>query len=129
MTSAALQMAQSEPRALLRTWIPLGNPQLTEAEVHERLEAQLAYSPVESWIARAESYLERNTWPACAALGDRLWMVHWTSPIAPESPARRAARLQAALPHAHIVETEDGPINRPDLTAAVVRKAAAVARA
>ena len=95
---------------------------MTDAEVHERLDAQLAYCPVEAWIARMESYLGRDARPACAALGDRLWMVHWTSPIAPESPVER---LRVALPRAHIVETEDGPISRPDLIAAVVREAAA----
>jgi len=120
--TAARQMARTDPRALLRTSITLGNPQLSEAELHERLEAQLAYCPVDSWTARVDSYLGRDAQPACAALGDRLWIIHWTSPISPVSPLER---LRAALPHAHIVETEDGPISRPDLIAAVVRNATA----
>lgn len=122
VAAATRQMARTDPRALLRASITLGNPQLSEAELHERLEAQLAYCPVDGWIARVDSYLGRDAQPACATLGDRLWIIHWTSPISPVSPLER---LRAALPHAHIVETEDGPISRPELIAAVVRKATA----
>ena len=120
VTAAVRQMARTDPRALLRASITLGNPQLSEAEVHERLAAQLGYCPVEAWIARMDSYLGRDERQACAALGNRLWAIHWTSPITPESPVEG---LRGALPHAHIVETEDGPISRPDLIAAVVREA------
>ena len=120
VVNAARQMAQTDPRALLRSSITLGNPQLSEAEVHERLEAQLMYCPVDAWVARFDSYLGRNMSAACTALGDRLWLISWSSPIQPESPVER---LRRAFPHAHVVETEDGPISRPDLIAAVVREA------
>jgi pimeloyl-ACP methyl ester carboxylesterase len=120
--TAMLQLARTDPRALLRSTLTLGNPQLSEAELHERLEAQLAYCPVESWVGRAESYVGIDARRACTALRDRLWIVYWPNPISPESPVER---LRGLLPHAHVVETEDGPISRPDLVAAVVREATA----
>ena len=124
--SAALrQLAKTDPRALQRTVMALGNPQLSEPEMHARLEAQLAYCPAEAWLERADSYLDYDATPACEALGDRLWLVHWPNPLAPGRPM---PQLRAGLPKAHVVEIEDGPISRPDLTAAIVREATAALR-
>jgi pimeloyl-ACP methyl ester carboxylesterase len=122
VTAATLQMARTDPRALLRTWMTLGNPQLNEAELQERMEDQLAYCPVSAGVPRVESYISYNASRSCAELGDRLWMIHWENPI---SADRALTRLRARLPEAHIVETEDGPISRPDQTAAVVREVTA----
>jgi pimeloyl-ACP methyl ester carboxylesterase len=122
VAAATIQMAGIDPRALLRTWMALGNPQLNEAELLERMEAQIAYCPVSAGVPRVESYLSYDASRSCAALGDRLWMIHWENPI---SADRSLARLRARLPEARIVETEDGPISRPDQTAAVVREVTA----
>jgi pimeloyl-ACP methyl ester carboxylesterase len=119
VSAASLQMAGTDPRGLQRAWIALGNPQLDDAGVRERLEAQLAYCPVESWVERAESYLSHDATRACTALGDRLWLVHWVNPMSPGHPMEH---MRAMLPDAHIVELADGPISRPELTAAVVRE-------
>jgi pimeloyl-ACP methyl ester carboxylesterase len=120
-----MEMLESNPQALLRTTISMGNPQLSEAGVRERLEAQLAYYPPEVGVERAKSYLAYDATRACAALGRRLWIVHWESPI---SPAGAFERMRARLPEAHLFEVEDGPISRPELTAEVVRMAAASLR-
>jgi hypothetical protein len=40
--------------------------------------------------------------------------------MSPDDAVKRAREL---LPQAHIVEVEDGPISRPDITAEVVRHA------
>ena len=118
VATAGRQMASTDPRGLQRAMIALGNPQLDEVGVRARLEAQLAYCPVESWVERVESYLGYDARHACAALADRLWLVHWASPM---SGGHSMEHMQALLPNAHIVELEDGPISRPDLTASVVR--------
>lgn len=125
VTSATLQMVRTDPRALLRTWIQLGNPQLSEAELRARMEAQLAYCPQEAAIPRAASYLTYDAGRVCAALGDRLWMLHWKSPM---SMGHAVTHVRALLPEAHIIDSDDGPISRPDLSAAVVREAAAAMR-
>ena len=120
VTAAFRQMTKTDPRAFQRAAITLGNPQLTEVQVRARLEAQLAYCPIAAWAERVDSYLAFDTGRACAALGDCVWAVHWENPM---SPGRPLARTRTLLPDAHIVEIEDGPISRPDLTAAVVREA------
>jgi pimeloyl-ACP methyl ester carboxylesterase len=119
------QLARTDPRSLLRSWMALANPQLDEAGLHERVEAQLAYCPVSAALPRFGSYLDFNPSGACAALGDRLWIVHWANPI---STDEQLARMRARLPHANVLEAADGPLSRPDLTAAVVRSATATAR-
>ncbi|HEX6714267.1 MAG TPA: alpha/beta hydrolase [Thermoleophilaceae bacterium] len=125
VSAVVRQLVKADPRALQRTVMTLGNPQLSEAELHARLEAQRAYCPVEVWLERADSYLDYDTAPVCEALGDRLWLVHWPSPLAPGRPI---PGLRERLPEAHFVEIEDGPISRPDLSAAVVREATAALR-
>ena len=50
-------MMESNPRGLLRTIISMGNPQLSEAGVQERLEQQLAYGPPEVGVERGKAYL------------------------------------------------------------------------
>ena len=122
VAAAFLQMAMTDPRGLQRAVIALGNPQLDDAGVRARMEAQLAYYPAESWVERAESYMTYDASRACAALGDRLWLVHWANPMSQGHPMEH---MRAMLPDAHIVQLEDGPVSRPDLTAAVVREATA----
>ena len=125
VSAAFLQMARTDPRGAQRAAIALGNPQLDEAGVRARLAAQLAIYPVESWVERAESYLTYDGSRACAALGSRLWLLHWPNPM---SPGRPMKHVRAMFPDAHIVVLEDGPMSRPDLTAAVVRDVTATLR-
>ena len=124
VTAAILQMARTDPRGLRRAGIALTNPH----GVRARVEAQLAYCPVESWVERTESslrYLSDDASGACTALGDRLWLVHWEDRV---SPGRPMTRMRALFPDAHLVEVDDGPISRPDLTAAVIREVTATLR-
>lgn len=116
-----LEMMESNPQGLLRTFISMGNPQMTEAEVRERLEEQLAYYPPEVGIERGKSYLAYDATRACAALGRRLWIIHWEGTIAPPDAIKR---VRQRLPAARLFEVENGPISRPELTAEIVREAA-----
>jgi pimeloyl-ACP methyl ester carboxylesterase len=117
-----LEMMESDPQGLLRTIISMGNPQLSEAGVRERVEQQLAYGPPEVGVERGKAYLAYDAARACAALGRRLWIIHWESPLAPPDALKR---VRQRLPEARVFEVEDGPISRPDLTAEIVRQAAA----
>jgi pimeloyl-ACP methyl ester carboxylesterase len=120
VTTAILQMARTDPRALVRAMITLGNPQLNEVELRERVEVQLSYCPVEAGLARVGPYLGHDVRRTCEVLAERLWIVSWESPMAPGRPLDQ---VRAALPRAHVVEADDGPLSRPDLTAGVVREA------
>ena len=117
-----LEMMESNPQGLLRTIISMGNPQLSEAGVQERLEQQLAYGPPEVGVERGKAYLAYDATRACAALGRRLWIIHWENPLSSPDAFKRVRRR---LPEAQLFEVEDGPISRPELTAEVVRQAAA----
>lgn len=118
------EMLESNPQALLRTFITMGNPQMSEAEVRQRIEEQNAYSPPEVGVERSKSYLDFDATRACLALGRRLWIIHWSGgPLAPPDAIKR---LRQRLPEAQLFEVEDGPISRPNLSAEVVREAAAL---
>jgi len=123
--AAVEQLARTDPRALLRSWLTLANSQLDEAGLHKRVEAQFAYCPVPAGRPRFGAYLDFNPSDAYASLGDRLWIIHWPNPITTDE---HSARVRARLPHANVVDAADGPLSRPDLTAAVVRRATAASR-
>jgi adenylate kinase family enzyme len=54
------------------------------------------------------------------ALGDRLWILHGDTDRLFEGAM--AARVAELFPKAHLEEVADGPVSRPDLTAAYVRR-------
>ena len=126
VAEAARELGRSDPRALLRTVITVGNPQLSEDEVRDRLEAQLVYCPPDVAMARGEAFIGYDATRTCPGLSRRLWIIHWENPMSPDDAVKRAREL---LPQAHIVEVEDGPISRPDITAGVVRHVTAPLRA
>jgi len=120
VVASMLEMMRSDPRALLRTMIQMGNTQLSDAEAAERLEAQLAYCPPDVAVARGESYLGHDGSAGGAALGESLWIAHYESPM---SSAAASKRVAERLPAAHVIEVADGPISEPGLTSRVVRQA------
>jgi pimeloyl-ACP methyl ester carboxylesterase len=122
VAAAAREMLRTNPRALLRSMMSLGNPQLDDEEIQERVEAQLAYSPATVTTERGDAFLRYEATRPCTSLGERLWIVHWENAMSPDGAVNRVARL---LPHAHLVEVEEGALSRPELTAEVIRQAAA----
>jgi pimeloyl-ACP methyl ester carboxylesterase len=120
VAAAAREMLRTNPRALLRTMMSLGNPQLDEAGIQERVDAQLRYSPATVTATRGEAFLTYDGTRPCKSLGERLWVVHWDNPMSPDGAVHR---VRALLPQAHVVEVEEGALSRPDLTAAAVRAA------
>lgn len=118
---AMLQMIETSYRAGVRTVVSTGNPDLDEAEVQRRVEEvvefvepQAATERLRGWV-RDTSLLE-----GARALGPRLWWL--TIPTNPWFPADLGERVHELLPDAHVQKLEEGPFNRPDLTAAVVRR-------
>jgi hypothetical protein len=71
-------------------------------------------------VGRMRTWIVDDATREAQSLGDRLWLLeHGNNPWFPIEVARRTRRF---LPEAHIEEVEDGPLTRPDITAAVVRK-------
>ena len=127
VVEAGMKQLRADPRSVLRTIISISNPQLSDAEAGERVAAQVAYCPPDAAQERAEaSVLADDLTRIGPALGGRLWMIYFENPLSPRELLKIAREL---MPEAHIVEAEDGPISRPDITAEVVRKITAPLRA
>ncbi|MEK6326650.1 MAG: alpha/beta fold hydrolase [Actinomycetota bacterium] len=124
---AALKQLRVDPRPVLRTMISITNPQLSDAEAGERVAAQVAYCPPDAMQERAEATVVSDDLTRIGpGLGGGLWIIYFENPLSPRELLERARDL---LPEAHVIEAEDGPISRPDITAGVVRKITAPLRA
>jgi hypothetical protein len=77
----------------------MGNPQMSEAGVRERIEEQIAYSPPEVSVKLSKSYLDFDATRGCAALGRRLWIIHWENPLASPDAIKRAGRRLPEAQH------------------------------
>ena len=107
--------------------VSISNPQLSDAQAGERVAAQVAYCPLDTAQERAEASMFSDDLTRTGPdLGGRLWIIYFENPLSPRELLKGARDL---LPQAHIVEAEDGPISRPDITAGVVRKLTAPLRA
>ncbi len=127
VVEAARKMLRTDPRAVLRTIVSISNPQLSDAQAGERVAAQVAYCPLDTVQERAEaSMFSDHLTRTGPDLGGRLWIIYFENPLSPRELLKGARDL---LPQAHIVDAEDGPISRPDITAGVVRKLTAPLRA
>ena len=118
---AFVTLMRSDLRAGVRTMMTTGDPSLNEERVRRRVDETAAYTEAEAAAARLRSWIDDDSTEAGRKLGDRLWILAFGGN--PWFPVDQAERMRAALPDAHVLEVEDGPINRPDITAAVVRAA------
>lgn len=136
MTSASvpgmvIEQIRRDYRGALRATVALPNRQMSENEVRARVDAQASYCAAETAAAQLQAWIDDDPLEASRRLGDRLWLV-WhpdiAGPMFPPLPEMQdmAARM---VPDAHVEIIEDGMVSRPDLTAAIVRRITASARA
>lgn len=122
VAEAILQLARTDHRSIVRAAIAGSNPQMSEAEIAERVHAQVAYCPWDVFLERTEfAFADESFGEAGPALGSQLWIINWETE-GWESPLETVANANELLPDAHIVDAEDGPISRPDITADAIRK-------
>ncbi len=130
VVTAFLEMLQRDYRGALRTVLSATNPQMSEDELRERIDAQMAYCPQEAAMARVREWAEDDPTESAAALGDRLWIFSATGVAGPWLPSLEERRriIERTMPQAHIEAVDDdiGPISRPDMIADTVRRAIAV---
>jgi pimeloyl-ACP methyl ester carboxylesterase len=115
-----LQMMSRDPRAALSSLIATVNPDLDEEQLRERVDRVAAYQSTESALARVPVWMNDDVSEQSRALGDRLWVLH-----AGEEPLFEGAlgeRVTKLFPQAHLAEVPHGPVSRPDVTAAWVRR-------
>jgi hypothetical protein len=121
-----LQMLSTDPRSALRSLITALNPEFGEPEVRERVDQVADYLSAEAGVGRARAWLADDLTAVVHALGDRVSILHGgPDPLFEGALGDRVAEV---FPEALLAPVADGPISRPDLTAALVRSLA-VARA
>jgi pimeloyl-ACP methyl ester carboxylesterase len=117
---ALIGLMEADYRAALRTMLDTANPQFDDVELRERLNRSADHCPREAALPRLREWVVTDATEDARTLGDRLWLLeHGNNPWFPIEVARRSRGL---LPEAHIVEVEDGPLSRPDITAGFVRR-------
>jgi pimeloyl-ACP methyl ester carboxylesterase len=115
-----LQMLATDPRAALRTLIGTLNPNLEDDELRERVDRVADYLEAEAASERTRVWLGDDVSEQTRTLGSRLWIVHGGPDALFEGVL--GARVAELYPEAHLERFADGPISRPDLTAAHVRR-------
>jgi pimeloyl-ACP methyl ester carboxylesterase len=119
------EMAQRDFRGFLRSIVTSTNPQLDESGIIDRVRLVTDYTSHDVMLTRLQAWFGDDAVATSLAAGDRLTiLLHgddaWTS--AGAVPATREL-----LPEAEVLDVEDGPLSRPDITAAVVRRRTGVA--
>jgi hypothetical protein len=112
-------MMQTDPRAALRAMITAVNPDLDDDQLRERVDLVADYLTVEAAIGRTEAFINDDVIEQLSSLGDRLSILH--GGVDPLFEGALGARVAEAFPKARVESVADGPVSRPDLTAAVVR--------
>jgi pimeloyl-ACP methyl ester carboxylesterase len=126
VVEALLGMMEIDYRSALRSMLGTGNPDLGEEQLQERVSLTVAHCPHEAAVPRMRQWAEDDSHEQARALGDRLWLLEHGLNL--WFPIETLSRTRELLPQAHVEEVPDGPISRPDLTAAVVREVTAQAR-
>lgn len=115
-----VSMLETSFRAGLRSMISTGNPTFSDERVQHRIEEVLEFCEPEASTGRLRTWIADDVSSEARAVGDRLWWL--TTTDNPWFPDNLADQIPQLLPEAHVEPVDDGPVNRPDLTAALVRR-------
>lgn len=117
--AAVLEHLRNDYRGALRALLTDFNPQMSDEEVRERIDATVAYSPHDSALPRLLEFVDDDSHEEALAVGGKLWILwHGDNEWFPASGIPRTREL---LPEAHVEEAEGGALSRPDIAAGVVR--------
>jgi pimeloyl-ACP methyl ester carboxylesterase len=117
---ALMTLIETDYRAGIRSMVESSNPNLSDNEIRERVDLVVAHCTQEAAVSRIRAWIRDDATDAARALGDQLWVLH--HPGNPWFPPELAERMPELLPDARHEAIADGPMSRPDLTAAVVRR-------
>jgi pimeloyl-ACP methyl ester carboxylesterase len=111
---------RADYRSGLTAAVQRGNPQMSQEEVRERIDATVAYIDHEASLGRLEAWIADDPGDDPQKLGDRLIVAFegaggWFT-------ADLVERGQQVFPEAQLIKLDGGAVSRPDLTAAVVRR-------
>jgi pimeloyl-ACP methyl ester carboxylesterase len=133
VVDAFLEMLEHSYRGGMRTLAEATNPQMSEDELRERVDAQVEFCSPDAALGRVRAWAEDDPREESRALGDRLWIFSASS-VADRwlPPAEELARLtEQMLPQANVVEFEpdSGPTTQPHKAAEEIRRVTAPLRA
>jgi pimeloyl-ACP methyl ester carboxylesterase len=127
VVEALTSQVETDYRGSIRGILSATNTQMSEGELRERVEKQIAYSPGPAAAERLRAWTGDDPIELARGAGDRLWLLYsegagggWF-PTGPEAQKL----IEGLLPDARHVEVADGMVSRPDQTAEVVRRVAA----
>jgi pimeloyl-ACP methyl ester carboxylesterase len=115
-----MTMFDTDPRTALRTIISATNPELDEEALRERVDRASDYISADAGFDRVQAWLRDDPSEQVRALGDRVWIVHGEAE--PLFEGAFEARVTELYPEAQIEQLPGGPISRPDLFAARIRR-------
>lgn len=119
------EMAMRDYRGFLHSIVASTNSQLDDAGVAARV-AQVAEAvPHAVMVERLRAWTSDDAVAISLAAGPRLSILLSTTD--PWTSTGAAETTRALLPEAEVLEVADGPLSRPDLCAAVVRRRTGVA--
>jgi pimeloyl-ACP methyl ester carboxylesterase len=112
-------------RGALRSMIAAGNPQMSRAELQERVARQVEFCSQEAALGRIAEWAGDDPLADARALGSRLWLLAAADGPAgawfPE-PAEMARLTAELLPDASVVVLEEGPVSDPAAAEAAIRR-------
>jgi pimeloyl-ACP methyl ester carboxylesterase len=116
---ALVGMMRADYRSGLTAAIQRGNPEMTQDEVRDRVDATVAYVDHDAALGRLQAWIRDAPGEDPRKLGDRLVVAYegagaWFT-------ADLVDRGRELLPEARFIQLDGGPISRPDLAANVVR--------
>jgi pimeloyl-ACP methyl ester carboxylesterase len=117
---ALLAMMRTDYRGALNSVFSTSNPELSDAEVRQRVDETVAHCSQDTAVERMHLWIYDDTLGSARAVGDRLWILeHGTNPWFTGEIAKHTREL---LPEANVLEVEAGAVSRPDIAAGVVRR-------
>lgn len=116
-------------RSTVRGMLRASSLQMSEDEMRERVDEQVAYCPAEAAIGRFETWTWTDGIADTAELRDQIPIVVLLFETEFGPPKQIAKRTSELLPCAEVRVLDDGPVSRPDLTAEHVRQVTAPLRA
>ena len=130
VVNAFVDTLETNFRGAMRNFIEATNPQMTEAQLRDRIAAQEEFCAQGPTVARLRSWLADDPRPESKALGQRLWVFAAASVAGPWLPSGEVVdRLtRETMPEANLINIEPGPISAPKETAEAIRRVTASLR-